>query len=540
MDEVMTTEVIQSDALKELWSNADFAGKEFCELKENGDLVLKKTDTHPERTIASLNPENFLALTKALTDKFPEVEGRLRELEKEWESTEDKLKLIGKVSRFKEYLLHTNAIGDFHALGQQIAGWEKTITALVEENFEKKQALTLQAEKLAAEAENWKETTQALKDIAEQWKAIGFVEKHRNDDLWNRLEQAKQNFFDRKRHHQEENEKEMLQNLDLKMEVVEKAEKLAESDEWKSATESYRQLMDQWKAIGHTWNDKNEELWSRFILSKNKFFERKNAHFEIIKAEQEINYSLKLALLERAEALKESKDWTKTTNAYSALMEEWKATGRVPAEKADELWKKLNAAKDYFFTNKRQHTETLRVALEDNYAQKLSLAKRAEELKNSNQWREATEELNELFNEWKKIGPVPRQHGDALWEQFITARKYFFNRKDADREKRKQHFERKLHEKEERSKNFLEELKNELKEEKEKLTDFNIALENVTPGNKEKELRAHLDKLIKGCELKIKHKEEMIAEMLKKAEEMEGKKTTTPDEKIETEEPADS
>ena len=75
---------------------------------------------------------------------------------------------------------------------------------------------------------------------------------------------------------------------------------------------------------------------------------------------------------------------------------------------------------------------------EENYAQKLALLKRAEMLQDSTQWREATEELNELMTEWKKIGPVPRKHSNEIWERFIGARKKFFERKDANREKRKQ------------------------------------------------------------------------------------------------------
>jgi hypothetical protein len=536
MDEVMTLEVTQTDTLKYWWDNATFSGKEFCELADNGELSLKKTDVHAARVIASLTKENVAALTKALLEKYPEVDARLKELQQEWTSTDDKLKLLGKVSRLKEYLLHVNAIGDFASLLRPVLGWEQEIAVLIEENYQKKLAIIEQAEKTAAESDNWKDTTQSFKDMADEWRNIGFLEKQRNDDLWSRFEEAKNKFYERKRQHHEDTEKEMLQNLDLKMEVVERAEKLAESEEWKQTTEVFRQLMDQWKAVGHTWNDKNEELWSRFILAKNKFFERKNAHFEVIKAEQESNYALKLALVERAEALMESKEWSKTTNAYASLMEEWKAIGRVPAEKADELWNRLHAAKDHFFNHKRQHTETLRVALEDNYAQKLSLTKRAEELKSSTDWRETTEELNELLSEWKKIGPIPREYGDTLWEQFISARKHFFNRKDADREKRKQVFERKAKEKEQRAKSFLHELEAELKEEQEKLVDFRNALENVTPGPKEKELKAHLEKLIKSCEQKIVHKEQMIADMKKQAEEADAKKK--PGEEHKSEQPA--
>src|SRR5687768_5779798 len=106
MELAMTNEVTQSEALKQWWDNAEFKGKEFCELKDNGELVLKKTDAHPERTIATLTPENADAVLKALVDKYPEVEQRGTEIQQEWDTTEDKLKLIGKVSRHREYLMH--------------------------------------------------------------------------------------------------------------------------------------------------------------------------------------------------------------------------------------------------------------------------------------------------------------------------------------------------------------------------------------------------------------------------------------------------
>jgi hypothetical protein len=523
MEAVMTNEVTHTNALTDWWSNADFAGKEFCTLNENGDLALKKTDLHPERTIASLTPENADAVLKALVEKFPEVEARGNEVQQEWDAADDKLKLIGKVSRHREYLMHTNAIGDFDKLFNQVNEWDKEISSLVSKNYDEKKALIEKAEKLG-ESDNWKEASNQLKEIGEQWKAIGYVDKQRNDDLWNRLEEARTKFFDRKRTHQEEQEKEMLQNLDLKMEIVEKAENLAASENWKEATETFKQLMEQWKATGRTVHDKNEELWNRFILSKNTFFERKRAHFEVIQAEQEANYTVKLALAERAEAMKDSTDWNKTAHAYADLMEEWKKAGRVPLDKADELWERLSAAKENFFKNKRQHQESLRVTQEDNYAQKLGLVKRAEELKHSNQWREATEEMNELMNDWKKIGPVPREHINTIWEQFIAARKFFFERKDADREKRKQHLEKQFQFKQDRTSTFLQKLEAELKEEQERLVDFQTALENVTPGNKEEELRSHLTKLIAQTEGKVKSKEEKVKDIRQQLQELDTKK----------------
>ena len=172
-------------------------------------------------------------------------------------------------------------------------------------------------------------------------------------------------------------------------------------------------------------------------------------------------------------------------------MEEWKKIGRVPLDKADELWDKLNAAKEVFFQAKRTHFESVRLSLEDNYAQKMAILKRAEALKNATNWREATEELNELMTEWKKMSAVPREHGDNIWNRFLAARKHFFERKDTNREERKQHAEKQKQVQMQQAQSFLQ-LHDEIKEEEERLLDFKNRLENITPGiKKEQELRTH-------------------------------------------------
>lgn len=511
----MTQETATINPLQEWWNTTDFEGKNFCDLKENGKLCLRAGAHHAERTISTLTPENADHAVKALQEKFSEVQDRVKEVNNEWENAEDKLKLYGKITRLKDYLFHTNVIGDLGALISDVTEKEKQLNTWMDEHYDARLKLVQQAEDAAKTSEDWKETTQLFKNYTEDWKNAGYVDKERNEGLWNRLEAARAHFFERKRIYHEEQEKEMLQNLDLKLEIVEKAENLAISTQWKETTEVFHKLLDEWKTVGRTMHDKNEELWSRFITAKNTFFEKKKEHFEFIQNEQEANYNIKLALVEKAESLKDSEDWNKTAQEYADIMTQWKATGRVPAERADELWNRMCAAKDHFFNAKRQHHETVRISLEDNYAQKLALLKRAEAIKNSIQWRTATEEMNELMDEWKKIGAVPREHSNKIWEDFIAARRHFFDRKDADREKRRQYVAQAAERRMEQKRSFLRKLEDELKEEQEKLADFKNAIENITPGNKAEELHAHLTRLIAQCEHKIVQKEQKIADVNK-------------------------
>jgi len=520
----MTNDVNQF-TLNEWWEQISFQGKELFTMKENGELLLKALDNAKERPVATISNHNADAVLKALKDKYTELEAKVKELETEWVASGDKLKLAGKVERLKDYLQHANAVGEFDKLYQLVNDWSHTLHSLSEDNYKAKLKLIQQAEELV-NSDNIKETTQAYRDLAEQWKQTGYLDKTRNDALWNRLEAARNKFFEHKRHHQEEHEKEMLQNLDLKMELVEKAENLAASESWKETTEAFRLLMDEWKTIGRTMADKNEELWNRFITAKNSFYDRKKVHFESIQQEQEANYITKLALVERAETLKDSTDWGQTSQAFADLMEEWKNVGRVPLEKADELWNRLNAAKDLFFNAKRQHFETVRMSLEDNYAQKMALLNRAEKLKNSTHWKDASDEMNELMTEWKKIGPLPREHSNTMWEQFIAARKHFFKRKDENREQRKKLVEKQMSNRVEQTRNFLTKLEEELKEEEDKIADFTNGLQNISPGHKAEELRQHLEKLIEQSTERIKRRTEKIEEVKKQLEELETKAAT--------------
>jgi chromosome segregation ATPase len=153
------------------------------------------------------------------------------------------------------------------------------------------------------------------------------------------------------------------------------------------------------------------------------------------------------------------------------------------------------------------------------------LLNRAEDLKNSNNWREATEEMNELMTEWKKIGHIPREYGDELWEKFIAARHHFFNRKDSDRDKRKARFQNQLDSRLQQTEQFLEKIKEELADEESKLSEFAESLKNTTgEGHKEEELRKHLENLIQQIERKLPARREKVEEVAKQLEELQQKR----------------
>ncbi len=527
-DIVMTTQQpnTASRTMTELWNELNFAGKEFCTLNEGNELMLNATQYSPERKLAVLQPENFEAVLAALTEKFAEISGKIKELEREWLEQEEKVKIAGKVYRIKDYLHRANALGDYAPLYEELIRKERELQQLYDANYAEKLKLVEKAE-AHSHTEEWKAATEAFRLIIEAWKESPPIDRRRNEELWSRIEQARNHFYERKRQHQEEVGQDMMQNLDRKLELCEKSESLASSDNWKKTPEIYKVLIEEWKTIGKVASaDKNEELWQRFITAQNVFFDRKKRHFEHIQREQEANHALKLAVIDKAEAICTLTDWKAVTIQMSQLMEEWKSIGRVPLSQADALWSRFQQARDTFFNAKRQNTEEIKVNLEDNYAQKTVLLQRAEALKTSTDWRETSDEMNELMAEWKKVGRVSRVHEDRLWERFLAARKYFFERKDADRDKRKARFHSQLDNRWQQTKQFLHKIKAELEEEEEKLVDFKESLSQTTGSSaKEIELRQHLENLIRQIEIKIPERKEKIEEVAQQFTELDAKRT---------------
>jgi PAS domain-containing protein len=536
MDTTNQTALSTTEHLQLWWNAKIFAGKEYCSLEEGGQLRVKP---FAHKTMSVLSQATGDAVIQNLTEKFSELSKQCTELEKEWNEATDKLKLMGKINRFHDHIKQTNAIGDFNSLLATISQFESDIQTQIEKNYQEKCALLAEAQAMTLEHNNWKDMTQKFKDFGERWKSLGYVDKKRNEELWDKLERIKAKFFEDKRNHQEEIGKEMLQNLDLKMELADKAEALANSENWKETSEIFKQILEEWKSIGKTMPEKNEALWQRIISAKNNFFDRKKIHTDHIKVEQEANYEKKLAIVEKAESIKDSTDWAMTTQAYADLMTEWKGIGSVPAEFSNLLWDRFNAAKEVFFNAKRAKTELFKTMLEENYIKKQSLVERVEALKESNNWRATSEEMNLIFEEWKKIGQVAKEHSEVQWEQFIAARKYFFNRKDEDRARRDADRKRRDEEldqqraaqKQQEEKNkaqriidlkkSLEEMIFESTDEEAQIIEFNESLHNISEGPKSEELKKHLGQLVIEIDQRIKNRAPKIERLQAQIAQME-------------------
>lgn len=469
---------------------------------KDGQVFVSASPWFEERIIGELPEKNQQHILSSMQERFEELVETINEFQKEFDQASDKIKLAGKLARNKSYICTAKAIGDYHSLLSKIDKLEAIIQKDIEDVLNKKEIICKHTEDLL-ESKEWKESTDKLRDLQKEFKELPTVPDLKNEELKIRLEKAIEDFFKRKQASFESFEQDLLDNLDKKMELCEKAEALANSTDWKKTTEAYQELNEAWKKIGMVPKHRVEELWFKFSTAKDIFFNNKKLHFEEIKAEQSDNLVKKTELVQKAQALQESKDWKKTTEAFTELMDEWKKIGRVAHEKNDEIWNQFLEAKNHFFLQKEAHYSGVKVQLEDNYAKKIAIVQHAEELQNTLDFDHATQEYMDMFEEWKKIGRIPKEYGDEPWERFMKAKKNFFDRKDANREKRKQEISKDIQERIARNRNFYNKVNRELQREEELLFDVQDRLQNLPATLRSYEKREELKDMVLEIEQKI-------------------------------------
>ncbi|MBQ1611289.1 MAG: DUF349 domain-containing protein, partial [Muribaculaceae bacterium] len=230
-------------------------------------------------------------------------------------------------------------------------------------NLEIKQQLCLDAEQLD-ELPDVVDAFKQLQALHNSWRETGPVAKEIREELWARFKNASsvinkkyQTFFEERK----ANEK---ANADAKTALCEQIEAISTEglnsyQAWDNATKQIIALQEEWKKLGFASRKVNTELFTRFRKSCDDFFAQKAAFFKKMKEELSTNLAKKTALCEKAEALKDSTDWKKTTDELVALQKEWKTIGPVVKKHSDAIWKRFIAACDYFFEEKKKQTSNI-------------------------------------------------------------------------------------------------------------------------------------------------------------------------------------
>ncbi|MFO7978169.1 MAG: DUF349 domain-containing protein [Bacteroidales bacterium] len=317
---------------------------------------------------------------------------------------------------------------------QKKAAYDHTLEKQKHDNLVAKEAILEDLRQLIESEEELKKTYDHFHELQEKWRQTGQVPQGAKSTLWNNYHFLVEKFFDKVKINKELKDLDLKKNLEAKTELSEKAEELLLEPSITKSFQKLQKLHEAWKEVGPVPNDKKDEIWDRFKAATDTLNKRRQEHYDALREEQSQNYATKLVLCEKAEELAahtadSPRKWQELTNQINTLFAEWKSVGFAPKKVNNEIWNRFRSALDTFFKNKKEFFSKYKDQQTENYNQKLNLCMQAEVLKDSDDWRQTTDELIALQKEWKKIGPVPSKYSDKIWKRFRAACDDFFERK---------------------------------------------------------------------------------------------------------------
>lgn len=291
-------------------------------------------------------------------------------------------------------------------------------------NLEAKEAFCQEAEKLA-ENENVVDAFRELQKLHEQWKEFGPVAKEFREAIWDRFKAATAVINKKYQAYFEGQKEKFAENLQAKTALCEKveafaAQEIASSNEWNAISKKIEDIQKEWRSIGFASKKDNQKIYDRFRAACDAFYGRKREFYSQYKDSMNENLDKKLAIIEKAEALKDSKEWKKTTDLFIELQKEWKEIGAVPRKKSEQLWKRFRAACDAFFDAKAKEGKA------DNEFYANLKAKRAliEEIQAFEGSDEAA--MQDFAARWQAIGFVPFKEKENVAKAYAEAMKAKF------------------------------------------------------------------------------------------------------------------
>ena len=221
-----------------------------------------------------------------------------------------------------------------------------------EENLARKTELCERVEAIAKEenksASDWERRTKEIIAIQAEWKTIGFAPQKMNVKIFERFRAACDDFFGRKGEFFKDMKARFAENAEKKRSLVEKAQALAYSTDWKGTSDKLIALQKEWKTIGTVPKKLGDQLWNDFLGACNKFFEARNAATAGTRNAERENLEKKRGVIEQLKTLLEEAG-DNVQQRVQQLVDEYQSIGHVPFKEKDKVYKEYREVLDKIY-----------------------------------------------------------------------------------------------------------------------------------------------------------------------------------------------
>lgn len=354
---------------------------EFSYVTGEGNLMLKGTSFFSERKIDEVGDDDVAQRVEEHKKAFGQLEKKVSDLIEERESTRESIEKLEE-----ELKKEAEAIGDYETLLNRLKEAKEKLEQETEAGSE---------ESKAPEPQSGSEQPEA-------------PAQQQGDDA----EEEPVNYY---------------------QSIAEKAESLSKQSDWPYVSMELDNLSHQWNEGPEVEGEQIKKLFDQFRQVCEAFEQRKKEHYEQLKKQKQKNLEKKKELLQELSDIVSGEKW-EAVKKVNQIKGQWHGVGILPSGEAEDLDKKFNSFIKEFeghkvdrLVNKRQHEE-------DNLTGKLIVLDKMENLteslkNNTSNWKTIVKEFDRLTKQYKRIGRVPPDKSDEVWQRYKVAQDQYYDRK---------------------------------------------------------------------------------------------------------------
>lgn len=383
---------------------------------------------------------NLIEELKSLVD-YPDESDSIADMFKKMNEIREQWKSAGAIPRDKynivwnNYHFHVERFYDLIHLDKEARDLD------FKNNLEQKQAIIERAKELVNEEDVMK-AFRELQLLHRVWKEeIGPVAREEREAIWNEFSDLTKQMHDKREAFFSKAKERETENLDKKNSLINAIEALSKEEVnthngWQAQIKKMEDLRQQFFKAGRVPSEVNEATWDAFKKVVRGFNANKNAFYKEIKYEQQENLNKKLALVEKAVALKDSEDFNATTPIMKQIQEDWKKIGHVPRKYSDKVWADFkNACNHYFDRLHKVRNQENKVEIEA-FDKKKDYLENLKSFELSGDYKTDLDAIKAHIEAWKVIGRVPhnRRHIEGKFNKVLDAlfEKLSLSKKDTE------------------------------------------------------------------------------------------------------------
>ncbi len=290
-------------------------------------------------------------------------------------------------------------------------------------------------------AESVNTTFNKFKDIQERWNNAGNIPRDRYNLVWNDYYFHIDAFYELLHLNRDFRDKHFKENLDKKLQIIERAEELENEPNIGKAFKELQLLHRMWKEeIGPVSKEYSDEIWEKFSAATKKIHDARDEKQKEVEKTWVKNLEVKKEIIAKIEEIaqddiKAHKTVQEKIKNVEALRDLFFKAGKVPQEVNEETWTSFKEATKAFNRKKNEFYKSQKQEQFDNLEKKRELVQIAEDNKDNEDIAGTLNLMKKIQADWKKIGHVPRKDSDKIWKKFKAACNHFFDRMQADKNK---------------------------------------------------------------------------------------------------------